>query len=70
MSQALGELGDRERAAFTMCRFEGMAYRDIALALEASEAAVKSLIHRATMTAMRHIEAWQQGLPSPQRSTA
>lgn len=49
LGRALDELAERERAAFAMCRFEGMAYRDIAEVLGASEAAVKSLIHRATV---------------------
>ncbi|MFN0063944.1 MAG: RNA polymerase sigma factor [Myxococcaceae bacterium] len=47
--EGLANMSERERAAFSMCRFEGMAYRDIAEALSASEAAVKSLIHRATL---------------------
>lgn len=53
---AMAALSERERAAFTMCRFEGMAYREIALALQASEAAVKSLIHRATLSVARRID--------------
>lgn len=67
--QALGELSDRERLAFTLCRFEGMAYRDIAQALCASEAAVKSLIHRATLSVARKIEALHPGI-TPERSRA
>lgn len=55
--EAMEGMSDRERAAFAMCRFEGMAYRDIAEVLSASEAAVKSLIHRATLAVARHIEA-------------
>ncbi len=66
---ALARLSDRERAAFTMCRFEGMSYRDIAEALSASEAAVKSLIHRATLSVARRIEELQAGL-LPARSRA
>lgn len=66
---ALGDMSARERAAFTMCRFEGMAYRDIAEALEASEAAVKSLIHRATLAVARRIEELQAGT-APARSRA
>jgi RNA polymerase sigma-70 factor, ECF subfamily len=69
LGAAMQQLSDRERAAFTMCRFEGMAYREIASALESSESAVKSLIHRATVTVMKHVEAWQQGL-LPVRSHA
>ncbi len=69
VASAMQQLSARERAAFTMCRFEGMAYRDIAQALESTESAVKSLIHRATVTVMKHVEAWQQGL-LPSRSLA
>lgn len=57
LQRALKGMSDRERAAFTMCRFEGMAYRDIADALEATEAAVKSLIHRASLQVLRHLDA-------------
>ena len=57
LKQALSKMSDRERVAFTMCRFEGMAYRDIADALEATEAAVKSLIHRASLQVMSHLDA-------------
>jgi RNA polymerase sigma-70 factor (ECF subfamily) len=52
---ALAELPARERAAFSLCRFEGMAYKDIAATLEASEAAVKSLIHRATVSVAKRL---------------
>lgn len=69
VGQALEGLSERERAAFTMCRFEGMAYRDIAEALEASEAAVKSLIHRATLAVARKIEELKAGA-EPARSKA
>lgn len=57
LQRALSNMSDRERAAFTMCRFEGMAYRDIADALEATEAAVKSLIHRASLQVLKHLDA-------------
>jgi RNA polymerase sigma-70 factor (ECF subfamily) len=62
VGQALGKMSERERAAFSMCRFEGMAYRDIADALEASEAAVKSLIHRATLQVVKQIDELKAGL--------
>jgi RNA polymerase sigma-70 factor (ECF subfamily) len=69
VAEALKGLSERERAAFSMCRFEGMAYRDIADALEASEAAVKSLIHRATLAVARKIEELQAGtLPARSRA--
>ena len=57
VGRALAAMSERERAAFCMCRFEGLAYKDIADALSATEAAVKSLIHRATLTVARHLEA-------------
>lgn len=69
VGEALKAMSERERAAFTMCRFEGMAYRDIAEALEASEAAVKSLIHRATLAVARKVEELQTG-SVPARSRA
>jgi RNA polymerase sigma-70 factor, ECF subfamily len=69
VGEALKEMSERERAAFTLCRFEGMAYRDIAEALEASESAVKSLIHRATLGVARKLEELQAG-PVPVRSRA
>ncbi len=69
VNAAMEQLSARERAAFAMCRFEGMAYRDIAAAMESTESAVKSLIHRATVTVMKHVEAWQSGA-MPSRSLA
>ncbi len=68
--KAMGGMSERERAAFTMCRFEGMAYRDIAASLDSSESAVKSLIHRATVQVMQHVEALQAGLSASGRSVA
>ena len=50
LGKAIAALPERERVAFTLCRFEGMAYKEIALALDTSEPAVKSLIHRATVS--------------------
>jgi RNA polymerase sigma-70 factor (ECF subfamily) len=70
VAAALGRLSERERTAFALCRFEGMAYRDSAEVLSASEAAVKSLIHRATLSVARAVEAWQAGAPTPARSEA
>lgn len=65
VAKAMNKMSDRERAAFAMCRFEGMAYRDIAETLEATESAVKSLIHRATVQVMKHLSALSpEGSPS------
>jgi RNA polymerase sigma-70 factor (ECF subfamily) len=57
LRQALAAMTDRERAAFSLCRFEGLAYREVAEVLEATEAAVKSLIHRATVRVVLHLDA-------------
>jgi RNA polymerase sigma-70 factor (ECF subfamily) len=54
--RALAGMNERERAAFAMARFEGLPYRDIAEALEASESAVKSLIHRASLQMQAQLE--------------
>ena len=62
VQRALAAMSDRERAAFVMCRFEGMPYREIALAISATEPAVKSLIHRATLVMAREIRALDAGL--------
>jgi len=56
LAEALQTLPPRERAAFTMCRFEGLPYREIAEVLDATEPAVKSLIHRATVAVARKLE--------------
>jgi RNA polymerase sigma-70 factor (ECF subfamily) len=47
----LGSLPEKQRAAFVLCRFEGLSYEEIAETLETSVSAVKSLIHRATVSA-------------------
>lgn len=62
--RALQAMSDRERAAFAMCRFDGLAYRDIAEVLGATELAVKSLIHRATVTMMKHLDAHRVSSPA------
>jgi len=69
VAAALREMSPRERAAFAMCRLEGMPYREIAVALSASESAVKSLIHRATLAVARRIETLEAGA-EPARSPA
>src|SRR5207245_6998224 len=61
LSEALRALPERERAAFAMCRFEGMPYKDIAEALGASEPAVKSLTHRATVAVAKRLEPLTSG---------
>lgn len=49
--ELLDRLPDTQRAAFVLCRFEGLSYQEIAETLGTSVPAVKSLVHRATVTA-------------------
>jgi RNA polymerase sigma-70 factor (ECF subfamily) len=43
-------LPPQQRAALLLARVEGMSYEEVATALACSVSAVKSLIHRATVT--------------------
>ena len=47
----LDRLPEKQRAAFVLCRFQGLSYEEIAVTLDTSVPAVKSLVHRATVTA-------------------
>ena len=44
---AMDKLSERQRMAVLLCKFEGMSYADIALAMESTTQAVKSLLSRA-----------------------
>jgi len=57
----LGSLPEKQRAAFVLCRFEGLSYEEIAETLETSVSAVKSLIHRATVSAATALAAYAPG---------
>jgi RNA polymerase sigma-70 factor (ECF subfamily) len=47
----LARLPEKQRAAFVLCRFEGLGYEEIADVLGTSVSGVKSLVHRATVSA-------------------
>jgi RNA polymerase sigma-70 factor (ECF subfamily) len=47
LSNALATLPDKQRAALVLCHYEGLSYLEAAEALEVSESALKSLVHRA-----------------------
>jgi len=49
VGRALGMLSERERLAISLCRLQGLSYREITEVLETTESAVKALIHRATV---------------------
>ncbi len=52
----LGRLPEKQRAAFVLARLEGLAYEEVAEILETTVAAVKSLVHRATVAAAEALE--------------
>jgi RNA polymerase sigma-70 factor (ECF subfamily) len=47
LAAALEKLPDRQRAALLLVHYEGLSYREAAESIDVSEAAIKSLIHRA-----------------------
>lgn len=47
LERVLAKLPEKQRAAFLMVRYEAMTHEEIAVALETSVSAVKSLVHRA-----------------------
>jgi RNA polymerase sigma-70 factor (ECF subfamily) len=49
LRRCLAKLPESQRAAFVLCRLEGLSYEEIAETLETSVSAVKSLIHRASL---------------------
>ncbi|HEY6563822.1 MAG TPA: sigma-70 family RNA polymerase sigma factor [Pirellulaceae bacterium] len=50
VQEALRSLGERQRMALLLCKFEGMSYADVAEAMEITVPAVKSLLARARLT--------------------
>ncbi|HEY6098233.1 MAG TPA: RNA polymerase sigma factor [Anaeromyxobacter sp.] len=61
VAELLGRLPEKQRAAFVLCRFEGLSYEEIARALDTSVAAVKSLVHRATVAAADALAPYGDG---------
>jgi RNA polymerase sigma-70 factor, ECF subfamily len=47
VQQAVNALGERQRMALLLCKFEGLSYQEIADSMELSVKAVKSLLSRA-----------------------
>jgi RNA polymerase sigma-70 factor, ECF subfamily len=55
---AIQALPDAQRTAVILCRFEGLAYEEIAGVLHCSVSAVKSLLHRARRTLKEDLRGW------------
>lgn len=58
LQQAIQELPDAQRMAIVLCRFEGLAYEEIAQVLGCSVSAVKSLLHRARETLKERLRGY------------
>ena len=58
LTQAIRELPDPQRTAVILCRFEGLAYEEIAEVLGCSVSALKSLLHRARVTLKEKLQGW------------
>jgi len=60
---ALGRMPEKQRAALLLSRHHGLSYQEIAGAMGLRVGAVKSLIHRATMTLRRYLDPYLETLP-------
>jgi len=56
----LAALPESQRAALVLARFEGLPYEEIAQVLGTTVPSVKSLVHRATVSAARALAAWSR----------
>jgi len=54
---ALGQLPEKQRAALCLTAVEGLSYAEVAEALDVTEKAVKSLVHRARASLARKLAA-------------
>ena len=59
----LDRLPEKQRLALVLCRFQGLSYEEIAAVLETTVPAVKSLVHRATVTAAAALAPFTAGAP-------
>jgi len=58
IQKAIEQLPEAQRTAVILCRFEGLAYEEIAEVLGCSVSAVKSLLHRARQTLKEQLRGW------------
>jgi RNA polymerase sigma-70 factor (ECF subfamily) len=61
LERLLARLPENQRAAFVLCRFQGLPYEDIAQVLGVTVPAVKSLVHRATVAAAEALAPFAGG---------
>ena len=55
---AMDSLGERQRMALLLCKFEGLSYQEIAEAMDLSVQAVKSLLSRARVNLKQMLEPY------------
>ena len=63
LAAALAKLPERQRAALLLVHYEGLSYREAAEAIDVTEPAVKSLIHRARSAMIAELEPLLAGRP-------
>ncbi len=61
VERLLASLPEKQRAAFVLARLERLPYEDVAQVLDTSVSAVKSLVHRATVTAAEALAPYAPG---------
>ncbi len=57
LEHAFDALGEEEREVITLARVAGLSHREIAVAMDKSEAAVRVQLHRALLALSKHLEA-------------
>ncbi len=57
--RALGKLPPRQREAVVLRQYQGLAYREIAGAMETTVSAVETLLHRAMTSLRRELAGWK-----------
>lgn len=64
VEQALSRLPDRQRAAITLCHYQGLSNIDAAAALEVSVEALESLLSRGRRTLRTLLAEWKDAAPA------
>jgi len=64
----LSQLPEKQRAALCLTALEGLSYAEVAEALEVTEKAVKSLVHRARSTLATRLASQREGSMAAERS--